>query len=169
MNPFKGVILSGGQRARVGLARAIYAKADIYVLDDPLAAVDIEVALQIYTNCVQGFLKSKTRILITHRYQFLTEADNILYLDNGEQQAFGNFNHIMGYDSQFIKSLKTSYEEIKRKQPRVNSHSELDEKFLNLQEPKEFRATGTIGVVDLIYFLRACGSNIVWFSIALNI
>ena len=56
----RGVVLSGGQRARVGLARAIYAKADLYILDDPLAAVDPEVAAEIYEKCVQGFLKSKT-------------------------------------------------------------------------------------------------------------
>ena len=75
---YKGVTLSGGQRARVGLARAIYAKSDIYILDDPLAAVDPEVAAQIYEKCVQGILKKKTRILITHQYKFLRLVDEFL-------------------------------------------------------------------------------------------
>ena len=111
MNSDKGVTLSGGQRARVGLARAIYAKADLYILDDPLAAVDPEVAAKIYRNCVQGILKSKTRILITHQYQFLTDADNILYLDGGKQLEFGTFDKVMSYESQFIQSLSTASDE----------------------------------------------------------
>ena len=102
--------LSGGQRARVGLARAIYAKADLYILDDPLAAVDPEVAAEIYEKCVLGFLKSKSRILITHQYQFLTDADNILYLDDGKQLEYGNFEKVMSYKSQFINSLHKSGE-----------------------------------------------------------
>ena len=111
MNSDKGVTLSGGQRARVGLARAIYAKADLYILDDPLAAVDPEVAAKIYGNCVQGILKSKTRILITHQYQFLTDADNILYLDGGKQLEFGTFDKVMSFESQFIQSLSTASDE----------------------------------------------------------
>ena len=111
MNSDKGVTLSGGQRARVGLARAIYAKADLYILDDPLAAVDPEVAAKIYRNCVQGILKSKTRILITHQYQFLTDADNILYLDGGKQLEFGTFDKVMSFESQFIQSLSTASDE----------------------------------------------------------
>ena len=111
MNSDKGVTLSGGQRARVGLARAIYTKADLYILDDPLAAVDPEVAAKIYRNCVQGILKSKTRILITHQYQFLTNADNILYLDGGNQLEFGTFDKVMSFESQFIQSLSTASDE----------------------------------------------------------
>ena len=75
---YKGVTLSGGQRARVGLARAIYAKADLYILDDPLAAVDPEVAAQIYEKCVQGILKQKSRILITHQYKFLRKVFKLM-------------------------------------------------------------------------------------------
>ena len=111
MNSDEGVTLSGGQRARVGLARAIYAKADLYILDDPLAAVDPEVAAKIYRNCVQGVLKSKTRILVTHQYQFLTNADNILYLDGGKQLEFGTFDKVMSFKSQFIQSLSTASDE----------------------------------------------------------
>ena len=163
MKFFKGVTLSGGQRARIGLARAIYANADIYILDDPLAAVDPEVASRIYTNCVQGILKSKTRILITHQHQFLADADKILYLDEGEQKAFGDFNHIMSCDSQFIKSLKISGEKIDNARSKEYVH------FRNGTESEwtptyESRTTGKINSIDLIYFLRACGSNTVRIS-----
>ena len=59
----RGVTLSGGQKARVSLARAIYADADIYLLDDPLAAVDAKVAKKLYNQCINGYLANKTRIL----------------------------------------------------------------------------------------------------------
>ena len=124
----KGVTLSGGQRARVGLARAIYAKADLYILDDPLAAVDPEVAAEIYEKCVQGFLKSKSRILITHQYQFLTDADNILYLDGGKQLEYGNFEKVMSYKSQFINSLRKSGEKDSEKKKSEKKETVLNNK-----------------------------------------
>ena len=85
----KGVNLSGGQKARLTLARALYAEADIYLLDDPLSAVDRRVAQQIYQRCIgpQGLLKDKTRLLVTHHTQFLHDADQIIHLVDGRIQA----------------------------------------------------------------------------------
>ena len=181
----KGVTLSGGQRARVGLARAIYAKADLYILDDPLAAVDPEVAAEIYEKCVQGFLKSKSRILITHQYQFLTDADNILYLDGGKQLEYGNFEKVMSYKSQFINSLRKSGENDSEKKKSAKKETLLNNKvgfqnngcsrapsslhqFENLDKDstkveakKETRTTGSVGITDFLYFMRACGSDVV--------
>lgn len=159
INSGQGVTLSGGQRARVGLARAIYAKADLYILDDPLAAVDPEVAATIYRNCVQGILKSKTRILITHQYQFLTDADCILYLDGGKQLAFGNFDKVMSYESNFIQSLRQPQNKNKSKKTENEAPAQNDKEIKKLEFAKETRATGKIGFADFLYFLRACGSN----------
>ncbi|KAI1289477.1 ATP-binding cassette sub-family C member 4 [Halotydeus destructor] len=80
----KGYCLSGGQKARVTLARAIYRDADVYLLDDPLSAVDPAVAKHIFQNCIKGFLKIKTVFLVTHQLQFLKKADDIILLENGE-------------------------------------------------------------------------------------
>ena len=63
----KGVTLSGGQKSRVSLARAVYQNKDIYLLDDPLSAVDPKVASNIFFNCINGLLKDKTRVLVTHQ------------------------------------------------------------------------------------------------------
>lgn len=79
----RGVSLSGGQRARINLARAVYKQADIYLLDDPLSAVDTHVGKQLFEQCVTGYLKNKIVILVTHQLQYLQEVDDILYLDDG--------------------------------------------------------------------------------------
>ena len=62
----RGINVSGGQRARISLARAVYSDADIYLLDDPLSAVDPQVAHDIFENCISGVLKDKIVILVTH-------------------------------------------------------------------------------------------------------
>ncbi|CAF1315244.1 unnamed protein product, partial [Rotaria sordida] len=81
----KGVNLSGGQKARISLARALYADADLYLLDDPLAAVDPKVAKNIFDQCIgsRSLLCGKTRILVTHQTHFLVEADQMILLTNG--------------------------------------------------------------------------------------
>ena len=63
----RGVNISGGQKARISLARAVYSNADIYLLDDPLSAVDPEVANAIFNDCICGALKDKLVILVTHQ------------------------------------------------------------------------------------------------------
>uniref|UniRef100_A0A4W3JI22 ATP-binding cassette, sub-family C (CFTR/MRP), member 10 n=1 Tax=Callorhinchus milii TaxID=7868 RepID=A0A4W3JI22_CALMI len=76
-----GITLSGGQKARIALARAVY--MDLYLLDDPLAAVDSDVAGHLMEQCIMGILKDKTRILCTHRAEFLNKADVLVLMDNG--------------------------------------------------------------------------------------
>ncbi|XP_057315929.1 ATP-binding cassette sub-family C member 10-like isoform X2 [Hydractinia symbiolongicarpus] len=84
-----GVTLSGGQKARVALARAVYQDKDIYLLDDPIAAVDSDVAAHIFNHCIMGLLKNKTRFLCTHHTKYLWRADTVIVLDNGEITAHG--------------------------------------------------------------------------------
>jgi len=81
----QGINLSGGQRARISLARALYADADLYLLDDPLAAVDPKVAKNIFDKCIgpHSLLRGKTRILVTHQTHFLIETDQMILITNG--------------------------------------------------------------------------------------
>ena len=79
----RGVILSGGQRARVSLARGIYSDADIYLLDDPLSAVDAAVGKHLFNRCIKGFLANRIRILVSHQLQFLKQTDYVIVLGNG--------------------------------------------------------------------------------------
>ena len=77
----KGVNLSGGQQQRISLARAVYNDADIYILDDVLSAVDAHVGEHIMRNCLQGMLKTKTRLLVTHQIAVtLPAADYIVVM-----------------------------------------------------------------------------------------
>uniref|UniRef100_A0A8C0YT82 ATP-binding cassette sub-family C member 10 n=1 Tax=Cyprinus carpio carpio TaxID=630221 RepID=A0A8C0YT82_CYPCA len=78
-----GVTLSGGQKSRLALARAVYMDKEIYLLDDPLAAVDADVAHHLMEKCILGILKNKTRILCTHRIEFVDKADVVVLMDNG--------------------------------------------------------------------------------------
>nr|QNH67891.1 ATP-binding cassette transporter subfamily C member 10 [Brachionus rotundiformis] len=80
-----GICLSGGQKARVTLARACYnRKMEIYLLDDPLSAVDAHVCRHLVNKCLNGLLKNKTRILCTHQIEHLINADMVLVIDEGK-------------------------------------------------------------------------------------
>ena len=90
----RGVILSGGQRARVSLARAIYSDADIYLLDDPLSAVDAKVGKHLFDRCIKEYLAGRVRILVTHQVQFLKQTDNVVLLQNGSVYFQGTYNQM---------------------------------------------------------------------------
>ncbi|XP_061571906.1 ATP-binding cassette sub-family C member 4-like [Cololabis saira] len=87
----RGATLSGGQKARVNLARAVYQDADIYLLDDPLSAVDAEVGKHLFEECICGLLKNKCRVLVTHQLQYLKAADHILVLREGHVMVQGTY------------------------------------------------------------------------------
>ena len=78
----RGVSLSGGQKARVNLARCLYVDADIYLMDDPLSAVDTHVGRHLFDQAINGFLRDKIRVVVTHQLQYLQDVDQILVLKN---------------------------------------------------------------------------------------
>ncbi len=90
----RGNNLSGGQKARLALARGVYAKADIYLLDDPLSAVDPKVAKSIFDNCISGILKGKTVILVTHQVDFAKRCENVIFMRSGRIQKSSSFQKI---------------------------------------------------------------------------
>ena len=83
--------ISGGQKARISLARAIYREADIYLLDDPLSAVDAHVARHLFSHCIKGLLAEKTVILVTHQIQFARQCDSVYWMVDGTLTARGAF------------------------------------------------------------------------------
>uniref|UniRef100_A0A1I7UQC4 Channel conductance-controlling ATPase n=1 Tax=Caenorhabditis tropicalis TaxID=1561998 RepID=A0A1I7UQC4_9PELO len=114
-----GSTLSGGQRARVALARAVYADADIYLLDDPLSAVDTHVGRKLYENLIRGFLSDKLVILVTHQIHFLNSLNSVILMKNNKMIASGT-----------LEDLRSAFsEEFINLQPATSSPEECDELY----------------------------------------
>lgn len=80
----RGSTLSGGQKARISLARALYSNADIYLFDDIFSAVDVHVGNFLISKTLIQYLKGKTILLITHSIYYLKYVDRILIIENGK-------------------------------------------------------------------------------------
>ncbi|KAJ3352784.1 Multidrug resistance-associated protein 1 [Allomyces javanicus] len=96
----KGVSLSGGQKKRLAIARAVYSRHDVYLLDDPLSALDAQVGRQVFDACFgpNGLLKDKCRILVTHQLHFLSQCQLVVNLRDGRVSELGTL--------EYVKSLK---------------------------------------------------------------
>uniref|UniRef100_A0A5F4WK47 Cystic fibrosis transmembrane conductance regulator n=1 Tax=Callithrix jacchus TaxID=9483 RepID=A0A5F4WK47_CALJA len=116
-----GITLSGGQRARISLARAVYKDADLYLLDSPFGYLDVLTEKEIFESCVCKLMANKTRILVTSKMEHLKKADKILILHEGSSYFYGTFSELqnlrpdfssklMGYDSfdQFSSERRNS-------------------------------------------------------------
>ncbi|XP_064825804.1 ATP-binding cassette sub-family C member 4-like isoform X1 [Oncorhynchus masou masou] len=180
----RGATLSGGQKARVNLARAVYQDADIYLLDDPLSAVDAEVGRHLFEQCICGILKNKPRILVTHQLQYLQAANQILVLKEGHMVARGTYSELQRSGVDFTSLLKREEEgpqapgvETESRSPcsrTLSQNSEVSHtssirsvKDGTEQLPaepvqtvaEESRSAGTIGVGLYVKYLKA-GANI---------
>jgi len=90
----KGINLSGGQKARVSLARAVYSDRDIFLMDDPISALDASVRKKIINNVILGHLRLKTRVLVTHAIDFIHLADKIIIMENGRIAQNGTYQDL---------------------------------------------------------------------------
>uniref|UniRef100_A0A3P8P981 ATP-binding cassette, sub-family C (CFTR/MRP), member 2 n=1 Tax=Astatotilapia calliptera TaxID=8154 RepID=A0A3P8P981_ASTCA len=137
----KGINLSGGQKQRVSLARAVYSQADIYLLDDPLSAVDSHVGKHLFENVIgpNGLLKDKTRILVTHGISFLPYVDEIVVLENGVISEVGSYENLRASGGTFSKFLDTYATE-----QRNQRNSETGDYNLFLMKPGKQLVSNTI-------------------------
>jgi ATP-binding cassette subfamily C (CFTR/MRP) protein 1 len=106
----RGISLSGGQKARVALARAVYARADVYLLDDVLSAVDSHVGRHIINNVLgpRGLLCTKTRILATNSIPVLVESDFICMLKDGEIIERGTYRQLLAMKGAVADLINTA-------------------------------------------------------------
>ncbi|XP_050461230.1 ATP-binding cassette sub-family C member 4-like isoform X2 [Cataglyphis hispanica] len=130
----RGASLSGGQRARVNLARAVYRQADLYLLDDPLSAVDTHVAKHLYKKCITEYLHGKTRILVTHQLQFLKQADHIIVLERGFVKTQGSYNELVESNKDFVERMNelTTSHETQKKEENAKRISEMSSKNISV-------------------------------------
>lgn len=152
----RGISLSGGQKARLTLARAVYARADIYVLDDCLSAVDSHVGRHLINRVLgpQGLLKSKTRILATNAITVLKDSDFIVLLRNNTIFEKGTYEQLMAMKGEIATLVKTN----SRDEDETDSASEfsIDESMspnglvsaTDMEEAEEAReAVGTMAPI----------------------
>lgn len=125
----RGVNLSGGQKARISLARAVYSDAEIYLLDDPLSAVDTKVAKNLFRNVIRGILREKTVILATHQVHFAKEAEKIVVLEDGKIKAQGNLREIILQNEALLEIFITAK---KRKAARPSAGKALSIENINV-------------------------------------
>ena len=122
----RGVTLSGGQKARVNLARAAYNDADIYLLDDPLSAVDAQVGRHLLEKCICGLMAGKTRILVTHQLHVLPHAHRIFCMSEGVIVEQGTYEELLSNKDNFARLIEkfcgndeTKKENEKRLSPKI--------------------------------------------------
>ncbi|XP_042549372.1 ATP-binding cassette sub-family C member 12 isoform X1 [Dipodomys spectabilis] len=101
----RGLNLSGGQRQRISLARAVYSDRQLYLLDDPLSAVDAHVGKHVFEECIKKTLRGKTVVLVTHQLQFLEYCDEVILLEDGEICEKGTHKELMEERGRYAKLI----------------------------------------------------------------
>ncbi|XP_033760188.1 LOW QUALITY PROTEIN: multidrug resistance-associated protein 5-like [Pecten maximus] len=105
----RGINMSGGQKQRVSLARAVYADKDVYLLDDPLSAVDIHVGRHIFSECLVKCLKGKTILFVTHQLQYLKHCDGIIVMSDGKITESGKHDELTKNNGEYANLISTYY------------------------------------------------------------
>jgi len=124
----RGVNLSGGQKARVSLARALYSQSDIYLLDDPFSALDSKVARNVFNNVLKGsFHKDKIIILVTHHLHFARDSDHVVLMNEGRVEAEGSFKELERMNIGLLNVFK--FEEERRMSMNTSQQKEEEEKM----------------------------------------
>uniref|UniRef100_W5MTQ4 Multidrug resistance-associated protein 1-like n=1 Tax=Lepisosteus oculatus TaxID=7918 RepID=W5MTQ4_LEPOC len=130
----RGVNLSGGQKQRVSLARAVYSDADIFLLDDPLSAVDVHVGQQLLNRVIgpTGLLKNKTRVLVTHNTTVLPLADQIVVMENGKITEIGSYQSLLSSKQKAAEFLQ-SYCHVPEGQRRHSPERKCQMEIMNVK------------------------------------
>ncbi|KAF2171079.1 hypothetical protein M409DRAFT_64044 [Zasmidium cellare ATCC 36951] len=145
----RGISLSGGQKARLTLARAVYARADIYLLDDVLSAVDQHVGRHLIDNILgpKGLLAGKTRILATNAIPVLMEAHFIALLRDGRIIERGTYEQLMAMKGEIAQLIKTTSKQDSSAEDSLESPSSPSTVYgLEDPEDEEEQAEATDGL-----------------------
>ena len=104
----RGVGLSGGQKQRISIARALAKQTPVLVLDDSTSALDTETEHQIWKNL--NLIENTTKIIITHRISAVSQADEILFLDNGAIAERGTHEFLMKQKGLYYETYHAQYQ-----------------------------------------------------------
>uniref|UniRef100_A0A670HWT9 Multidrug resistance-associated protein 1-like n=1 Tax=Podarcis muralis TaxID=64176 RepID=A0A670HWT9_PODMU len=182
----RGVNISGGQKQRVSLARAVYSSADLYLLDDPLSAVDVHVGKHLFEKVIgpSGLLKNKTRILVTHNLAILSQTDIVVMMEDGRITEMGSYKDLLSRRANFAELIQTfgggkedeempsvsSRQQNRFVQANLRSfsfycNSSFDQRNAFLMK-KEKVATGSMRMSVVLKYLQAFGWSWVWLTVA---
>jgi ABC-type multidrug transport system fused ATPase/permease subunit len=145
--------LSGGQKARVSLARSLYSNADIYMLDDPLSAVDAHVGKSIFDLVIgpNGMLKDKTRLFVTNSLNFLPQVDEIMMIDNGFIIETGTYEQLKEQNGKFTEFMKAFLEANVANQEfirNITDASLLERQMSQMSEKNNFNLERSVSIVS---------------------
>lgn len=165
----KGSNLSGGQKARLALSRAVYSDADIYLFDDVLAALDPRVGRNVFNNCIRHGLQGKTRVLVTHQLQYLNQVDHIIVVSNGTVVEQGSFDDLVARNGELTRLLSevqtSSGDSDNKKDEKRKSTSDPHKATVERQETtsqviaEEERNMGAVGTATWWAYLKATGGT----------
>lgn len=130
----RGITLSGGQKARISLARSVYADTPILYLDDVLSAVDAKVGKHIVEHCICGLLKNRTVILATHHIDLVDKADRVIFLEGDGSLAIGKIDELKSRYPKIKEFFQTNFNAIKdeEKDDEDNETDNLENPNLNV-------------------------------------
>ena len=163
----RGITVSGGQKQRLNIARAIYFDSDIVLMDDPLSAVDAHVGRHIFDNAICGLLKDKCRILATHQLHILSRCDRIVWLQEGHIEVVDTFANLINHNEAFQKLMASTAQEDKEEKPVNEDGIEVEKKDVKKMKDnkrgaalmqQEERAVKSVGWSVYIAYVRASGS-----------
>ncbi|KAJ5681964.1 uncharacterized protein N7477_001904 [Penicillium maclennaniae] len=167
----RGITVSGGQKQRLNIARAIYFNAEMVLMDDPLSAVDAHVGRHIMDKAICGLLKDRCRILATHQLHVLSRCDRVVVMDQGKIHAVDTFDNLMRDNEIFQRLMSTSGQDDVEEES--EDGEEVDEKLKEKESgPKkaapgkpagglmqqEEKATASVGWSVWKAYIRASGS-----------
>ncbi|XP_054839830.1 ATP-binding cassette sub-family C member 5 isoform X3 [Eublepharis macularius] len=182
----RGANLSGGQRQRISLARALYSERSIYILDDPLSALDAHVGNHIFNSAIRKHLKSKTVLFITHQLQYLVDCDEVVFMKEGCITERGSHEDLMNLNGDYaaifnslqlgetphieINVKKTTNSSLKRPQDKTTkSGSVKKEKLVKKEEGQlvqlEEKGKGSVPWSVYAVYIQAAGGPIAFFII----
>ncbi|KAL3666867.1 hypothetical protein V7S43_007816 [Phytophthora oleae] len=139
----KGINLSGGQRTRVAIARAVYQDADIYLLDDILSAVDSHVGADIFNECIKKTLKDKLVVLVTHSLSFVNQCDEITVIADGRIAEHGSYKKLMAKKN-LLAQMVSNYVENENEEDGENATSaeSLEDDSADSNDEEDLAITG---------------------------
>jgi ABC-type multidrug transport system fused ATPase/permease subunit len=147
-----GINLSGGQQARLSLARALYQDSDVYLLDAPMASLDAKVAAKIFQNVVKEHLEKKTVLMVTHNREFVKDFELVVELDDGK---LSHFSKTKDYDPP-VEIFETQSIEIEHESDSDEYDSDVEDSSTEMLS-KEDRETGYVGLMAYTLYLYAFG------------